>query len=103
MGKPNKRSTKREDQYIKTLVNETLEDLGNRIHFFRNIGLVLAQKDTDKEKLLLIDEVYQVALDEIFDALSNAGDLKAGNIACDGIAKAMLVRRGFIKKSKAFE
>ena len=103
MGKPSKRPTKKEDQYIKTLVNETLEDLGSRIHTFRSLGPILAKKDVDKKSIKLIDEVYQAALDEIFDALSNAGDLKAGNIACDGIAKAMLVKRGFIKKSKALE
>ena len=102
MSRPHKKP-KTEDQYYKSLVSESLEDLGKRIHTFRSLGVFLSQEEVNKKTIKLIDEVYQTALDEIFDALSNAGDLKAGNMACEGIAKSMLVKRGFIKKSKAFE
>jgi len=104
MSKPNKKNIKKDcDPYYKAQISETLEDLGKRIHTFRNIGVSLDDEKVNIKSIKLIDELYQVALDEIFDALTNAGDLKAGNLACEGIQKAMLVKRGFIKKSKAFE
>ena len=103
MPKPNKKQTKKDNLYHQSLVNETLCDLGNKIHIFRNLKAFLAEGKADTKSVKMVDQIYQTALDEIFDALSNAGDLQIGNLACNGIAKAMLVRRGFIKKSKALE
>lgn len=107
MPRQHKKKSKNHNLYFKALVNETLEDLGSRIHTFRNLSSSLTEHaktdNYDNVSIKLIDEIYQTALDEIFDALSNAGELKAGNIACEGISKSMLIKRGFIKKSKAFE
>ena len=93
------------DTYAKVVCNDSLQDLGEKIHTFRKMYDIISKRDTitDPELLKMIDSIYQAALDEIFDSLSDAGDLKIANLACNGIAKSMLVRRGFIKKSKALE
>jgi hypothetical protein len=93
------------DAYARAVCDDSLQDLGERIHTFRNMIKIISKKDTitEPELLKMIDSIYQAALDEIFDSLSDAGDLKIGNLACNGIATSMLIRRGFIKKTKAFE
>ena len=93
------------DSYARVVCNDSLQDLGEKIHTFRNMYKIISKRDTitDPELLKMIDSIYQAGLDEIFDALSDTGDLKIGNLACNGIAKSMLVKRGFIKKSKALE
>jgi hypothetical protein len=99
------RRKKSVDAYARAVCDDSLQDLGERIHTFRNL-LKLHPKnvlETDIELLKMIDSIYQAALDEIFDSLSDAGDLKIGNLACNGIATSMLIKRGFIKKTKAFE
>jgi hypothetical protein len=102
--KPIKRK-KPVDAYARVVCDDSLQDLGERIHTFRNMIKIISKKDTitEPELLKMIDSIYQAALDEIFDSLSDAGDLKIGNLACNGIATSMLIRRGFIKKTKAFE
>lgn len=93
------------DPYEEAVRGEVLRDIGHSIHGFRHIlesvNLEAAQSMTIKDLLRTVDQVYQNSLDQIFDSLTCAADMRMTRTALSGIRRSMDIKRGFVREVPA--
>jgi len=95
-----KQKQERDNRYYKALFEESICDLGESVHLFRNIQLLNLKSldiNVSKDVLSLIDLVYQESFDKIIDALTNMNELNGGEFAIKALEKSLQVKRGLVK------
>ena len=102
--KKEKSKKKNLPDYMATIQNEVMLQLGQRIHVHRNLINNIMEKNIDQlEELGAItvavemDALYQASLDGILDSLSDCLDMNLAKESITAIRDSMYIKRGLIK------